>query len=778
MAGANAQTSIAEVRSKPDELFAYAGGLYRRGFHDMALAEYRRFLEANPNDRRAADALYYIAFCLKQLGREKEMLDAIANFRQKYKKDTRCDELGVLATEALQANGSEAQALEILSELCSSKNAVLSEYAKYNLARLFLKNDKPNEAETLLRPLADAAFDAKMPYREYAAMDYAHLLEQRKQLEQALSYTKKVAENKDANGQLAEEACFAAGELCMKLNRKAAAMEAFETCLARFPKGIRAKWCHIYRIRITVEAGKFGKALEMLSEFREKYPDDNISEIDYWQAYALMECKRYNEALSFFQRVASDSKASQEVRMIGQYNSIYCMLHSRNYAEAASQSAAFANAYPRTSLLGDVLLFGSQALLNINRLDEAESQCRKAMALFANTPEKYKNAIELLMSILEKGGKLQLAADELCARAEESAGEAKSGYYLRAARCAQRAGNVVLAQKAYANAASATQDKETKYTSLAYLLQIQLELHKYQAALETLKLLKPICNQDKLPDLLFNEANVLFCEGRNEQAKAVLNEILQAFGSSETRRQKALFMLASILMVEKNDKGAIPILDELLWNKQTGAGAPLTFEFLEAAGQAYARQAQHEKARAAWKRIASLKDCTGEQRNSARLAIARNLLETRNELNEARNILETLRIEGEKGAELDMGEVLSLMAETEMLLEKPEMATSLAERALKMSGTETRSSARALFVLAYISLKKEKNAEKANRFATQCYILADDKEYSPRAMALSIEAFKLLGKTAQAEEVMREISQKYPLWLASHPELRKNANKN
>ena len=446
---AMAQTSIDQVRSKPDELFAYAGGLYRRGFYDMALTEYSRFLKDNPGDKHAADAMYFKSICLRQLKKHTEMLEAIAVFRKDFPKDSRGDELGVMAADTLLAQGKESLALEILAPLCNSSNIFFSEYANYNVARLLLKNGRRQEAETLLKPLADAALDEKMPYRAYAALEYAKCLEIKNQRELALEYARKVANDKGTEPALAEEATFIVGEWCLKMNKKAEALEAFENCIAKFPKGSYARWCHIYRIHIAFSRADYSKALLLLADFREKYPNENNSEIDYWQACALMECKRYNEALPFFQRIASDAKASQETRMSGHYYSIYCMLHSGNYAETASQANDFARAYPRTSMLGDVLLFGTQALLKTNRLDEAEAQCRKAMALFANAPDKFESALELLLAILEKGGKLQVAVNELLAQAEKVDDGAKSGIFLRAGRFAHRAGNADIASMAH-----------------------------------------------------------------------------------------------------------------------------------------------------------------------------------------------------------------------------------------------------------------------------------------------------------------------------------------
>ena len=63
-----------------------------------------------------------------------------------------------------------------------------------------------------------------------------------------------------------------------------------------------------------------------------------------------------------------------------------------------------------------------------------------------------------------------------------------------------------------------------------------------------------------------------------------------------------------------------------------------------------------------------------------------------------------------------------------------------------------------------------KDYEAANRYATQCFILMDDKVYSPMAMAISAKAFKGLGQTDRASQVLYELGSKYPKWLAQHPE--------
>jgi hypothetical protein len=73
--------------------------------------------------------------------------------------------------------------------------------------------------------------------------------------------------------------------------------------------------------------------------------------------------------------------------------------------------------------------------------------------------------------------------------------------------------------------------------------------------------------------------------------------------------------------------------------------------------------------------------------------------------------------------------------------------------------------------MAYVRLNEEKRPDAANKLATQCFILFSDPEYSPKAMGLSIQAFVAMKQPERANEVLRELSGKYPDWLAAHPEI-------
>ncbi len=163
---ADAQTSAETLRKNPDELYAYACGLYKRGFHDMALAEYDLFLKENPESKNAPDAEIFRIYCLDKLGRQQEMLDSIRSFKKKHSKNKYADELGVKAAEYLISSGRRDAALEFLQPLSSSGNKIIGEYAQFQIAQHHAAAGAVQEAMQIYEKLASGDFDGKFKYRQ------------------------------------------------------------------------------------------------------------------------------------------------------------------------------------------------------------------------------------------------------------------------------------------------------------------------------------------------------------------------------------------------------------------------------------------------------------------------------------------------------------------------------------------------------------------------------------------------------------------------------------
>ena len=178
------------------------------------------------------------------------------------------------------------------------------------------------------------------------------------------------------------------------------------------------------------------------------------------------------------------------------------------------------------------------------------------------------------------------------------------------------------------------------------------------------------------------------------------------------------------------------------------------------------------KAENALRLILTMENATVADKTNANFRIAKALIKTPSRAKEAEELLQKIMqvIEGQQVSGLEQSEVQSFLAEAQLIQKRYTSALISAEKALA-SSSKPSVQARSLYVMAYVRLNEEKRPDAANKLATQCFILFSDPEYSPKAMGLSIQAFVAMKQPERANEVLRELSGKYPDWLAAHPEI-------
>jgi len=103
----------------------------------------------------------------------------------------------------------------------------------------------------------------------------------------------------------------------------------------------------------------------------------------------------------------------------------------------------------------------------------------------------------------------------------------------------------------------------------------------------------------------------------------------------------------------------------------------------------------------------------------------------------------------------------SVLSEILFLQGKHDRAVELVETCLSREDLDLRSVTRCRWVYAEI-LMKEKHPKQALPFAIKCFVLADDPDYTPRAMFLAVRVFATLGKKDDALTTWRELGKRYP----------------
>ena len=767
------QEAIENTLRTPDELYGYATGLYGRKFYDMALTEFNKFITRYQDDARVPDVLVLKSNCLDKLNRTDELVTLTREFCKQFPNSKYTPGMWNRAATILFNKKNFAEAAEIYRILAQSTDLALQENAVYFLYKSEIANGRRQEALELCKSLADKPFEKEFKLRLYAANDYASALYNSGNLQKALEYYIRILAAPELPEQLRELAMYHVATIYFKLNDFQKAEEALTRYLAKYPDSPNAR--NIGKCLISISArepGNARKTMEMAKQWRSKYPDAVDWDIDSILANVMLQCKLFNEAIPFFSRLQDDPDVPQEDRRLSAFNVAYCLFMAGHYSEAEKKAGAYVKDNPRSTNTGDAMMIWAQSLLKQEKHEQAFAPLRKAMVFFSGDLANYENAGLTLLNAYVKLGKVSDAAELLLEMAPKFPSPRKWELMLNAAAYQMNANELDKARETYAKVAANKDDHKLADNALEMLLQIYLGKNEYQDALDSLARLAEHRPEGERGDLEYSKAVIYYKMSDYENAEKTLLSSLESKSLAESKVIRARILLATIYLTEKQYKKAIPVLDRIFNCKFDDIKEQLTPAFMFLVSDAYLDAHDTIKAENALRLILTMENATVSDKMNAKFRIAKSLLKTPSRAKEAEELLQEIiqSIEAQKAAGLDLHEVRSFLAEAQLIQKRYTAALISAEKALE-SSSKPSVQARSLYVMAYVRLNEEKRPDAANKLATQCFILFNDPEYSPKAMGLSIQAFIALKQPEKAGEVLRELSSKYPDWLAAHPEI-------
>ena len=769
----HSQEALDNALNTPDELYGYATGLYGRKFYDMALAEFNKFLTLYQDDPRLADVMVLKSNCLDKLNRTDELVTLTREFCRLFPNSKHVTVMWQRAANILFNKKNYVEAAEIFSILAKSDDLALQENAVYFLYKCELANGMRKEALELCKSLADKEFDNNFKLRVYAANDYASALYNSGNLKQALEYYIRILAAPELPDQLCELAMYHVATIHYKMNDLQKAEEAITRFLAKYPNSPNAR--NIGKCLISISAGNPDNAkrtIELAQEWRKKYPDAVDWDIDSILANVLLQCKLYNEAIPFYSRLQDDPAVPQEDRRIAAFNVAYCLCMAGHYSEAEKKAAAYVNENPRSTNTGDALMIWAQSLIKQEKYAQAVVPLKKAMAFFAGDLTNYENAGMTLVDSYVRTGNLSEAAALLLEMSPKFKSPRKWELMLNAADFQMKANELDKARDTYAKVAANKDDQKLADSALEMLLKIYLEKDEFKEALDSLAKLAEHRPEGERGDLDYSTAVIYYRMSDYENAEKTLLRSLESKNLTEAKVTRANILLATIYLTEKQYKKAIPVLDRIFSYKFDDIKAQLSPAFMFLNSDAYLDAHDTIKAENALRQILIMDNATASDKMKAKFRLVKSLLKTPARAKEAEDMLQEIMqaIEAQRVSGLDLREVQSFLAEAQLVQKRYTAALLSAEKALE-GATKPSVQARALYVMAYVRLNEEKRPDAANKLATQCFILFNDPEYSPKAMGLSIQAFVAMKQPERAEEVLRELSSKYPDWLAAYPEI-------
>lgn len=768
----HAQFSTDQLLASPEKLYQYAQGLLERDFHEMALDNFNKYIKAYPQGNELQAAWLGRITCLEKLDRSDEMLAEINRFRKQFPQSPFNDSLSVRAAEALLAANRRQDAIPFLDELLKSTSEHVREYAAFTKGKaLFALGNEP-EARKVFEELSGKKLTAGHPYRAYAAGEYAFFLVREKQPEKALALYQALEKSPDTPAELREYAIFNQVKCHRMLKQLDQALKTVELFIVNHPGSALQPEARKTRILISAEKELYPQTIQCCEDWEKRYPTPSDYEVDYTHAFALMQCKRYDEALPFFERCASVPKCPKHTVLNARYFSVFCLMQASHHAEAVRAADTFLSLYPKSTLVGHVLRWKALALEKQQRLPEAADAFRKALGFFSETPEEYINVAECLIALHSRERQWKQAAAVYRRMSGNHLLKRPFQYLLHSADMELRAGD---AEDAFADLKKAMEgnDAETAQTAHLRLAELMMEIGQYPEALSQYRILSKTAKKELLADIQCRIALCLFNMKDYAQAQSVLETALKNSHLKGEKRRYAEFMLVRFLLASGKEAQVIPVVTSLL--KAPKESVPfLDANILFLAADACKNQDMPEQLLACLKRITELPNTAEENKVRAQLRIASDIMLPRKQFKpvaeQLKALLEKLQGQPER-FQLERTEAASILAETYLKMNQPDLALIYADRALSSPDNDETSHARALYVRAYIALHVEQRYDAANQYATQGYILLNHPQYTPLMMEISIRAFLGMKNRNMALSVLKELRTRYPAFLAQHPEI-------
>lgn len=220
-----------------------ANGIFAKDFHELALAEYGKYLQWFPNAKGVEEALYRSAECLRALGKAGDARTGYEEILRRFPAGPFAARAEFRLAEMLVAEGKPAEAVPRFAAAVSrAKEDPTRLAARFSLAHLLLKLGRPGEAVPPLRELARE--ERGNPYRGFALIELGRIVEAAGQLDEARLLYGKALET-DAATELRAEAGLHATAIEVRAERWGAAAALLEKTRRLLPPGdtlARANW--------------------------------------------------------------------------------------------------------------------------------------------------------------------------------------------------------------------------------------------------------------------------------------------------------------------------------------------------------------------------------------------------------------------------------------------------------------------------------------------------------------------------------------------------------
>jgi len=765
---------IQREKQTPEAQLRFAEGLVARKFYDMAEDELRNFLDRYPNHKLAPHAMLLLIECLKGEGKEAEMLSAINQFLARWPNDPTTAKLYFYKGELLLRQKKFEQAEACFSRLKLNPDPVWREAGLYFLAKTYENEGKIDLASATYRLLASKPFDKRFQYRPYAVFALASAAWYKGRFADAEAlFSKIVKAGQDAvPPQLFEEALYRLAELQFLKGEYAAAAKVYDELLVRFPEGRFAREARKRRAWAFLNMGKARRALELIREWRRRYPEADDYEADVVEAQALVDVSLCGEALPVLKRLAG-VHVPKEYRRWAAYRQVWCLLSLGRYGDAVRAAEAYVDEFGRTGDAADVLFFEGEAWFKLGMYEKAVQALRNAQTAGGANWTYSQQAGGRLAEALAALKRHREAAQVYRRLAEASAGKADAAVYLlNAARQEREAGRIDAAIHDCKNVLEKFAGTPAAFKAGLLLTELYAETSRYAEAETFLRKLLGIAKDRRTrARLTFFLGYLAYAQKKSGEAEKRIREALAA-GLDSTTAGTARWYLAGALLDQNKEEEALKEFSEVL-KLPPERRRIVDPELLLRIADAYFRHHDYATSEAVcrW----AIQQASPEQAVAVTVRLAEILVAAKR-LDEARKLLEKLlrgmeqkKTTPEEGVgEYTRADVLTVYGEVLTAVGEHDRAVGAFEQSLADPGKLNQESlARAHWGLAHI-LFTEGRLKQALYHAVRTFLTCDDPVYTPRAMLIAVRILVKQNKIAEARTTWEELKVRYPSFAQQH----------
>lgn len=390
-------------------LLSTAHGLLGRGLHDLAAAEYERFLADWPGHDSATTARYGLAVCLHRmeryeaalghldplggiagfpyapevalltgacrlaLGSNREAAAALRAFQRSHAGHASAPDAAAMLVEALWRGGEHEQAAREARSFAQSRpDHALRERTDVFLALAEMRANRHERAQTVLEE--SIARFPRGALADQATVLLGQCRQHRGLLREAQeAYAAVVAR---AGGSLAADAMLGLGQIALAQERLDEAAGVLDRLLREHPDAPSAPGARLARARVALSQGSVGPARAELEELERSGPENLRDDAAYWLAKCDLREGRPEAAA---ERLAAALAAHTESELVAEmaFDLSVSLLRAGRVDEGGEALGRFRDAYPQHPLAADALATMAGVAHAQGRWAESLSLCER-----------------------------------------------------------------------------------------------------------------------------------------------------------------------------------------------------------------------------------------------------------------------------------------------------------------------------------------------------------------------------------------------------------------